>query len=369
MLAGVLSILVIGGVFGFALPRFAAYGAVWGSLQAISLPWLGLIAVALAASLVATWMMIAAVLPSLRLRDAAAVNLGSSAVANTIPGGGAVAMGVSWAMLSSWGVATGEYVRYTLVSGLWNVFVRLGLPVVALSLLALTGNSGGASQAAAYAGAGVLVLLAVVFRATLHSDSFAQLGDRALARLLAAGYRLARRPPPRSGLLLEFRAGAAGLLARRGLRITVTTVASHLTLWLVLLACLRAGGLTQAQVSWQVSLAAFAFARLLSVLPVTPGGLGVVEVSLTAPLAAGLTPAQAAKVTAAVLLFRTVTYLVPIPLGALAYLGWRRFHRRPPAEPVPCGEPSGPVSRAAAAAPGGPGSARWTTSPQTGRRG
>jgi uncharacterized membrane protein YbhN (UPF0104 family) len=32
------------------------------------------------------------VLPSLRLRDAAVVNLSSSAVANTLPGGGAVAV-------------------------------------------------------------------------------------------------------------------------------------------------------------------------------------------------------------------------------------------------------------------------------------
>ena len=108
----------------------------------------------------------------------------------------------------------------------------------------------------------------------------------------------------------------------------MTTVASHLTLWLVLLACLRASGLTQGQVSWQASLAAFAFVRLLSVLPLTPGGVGVVEVGLTGPLAAGLPPADAAKVAAAVLMFRAVTYLLPIPLGAAAYLGWRHTHRR-----------------------------------------
>lgn len=330
LLTGLFSILVIAGVFGFALPRFASYGAVWGSLQGISLPWLGVIAATVVASLVTTSMMVAAVLPSLRLRDAATVNLGSSAVANTLPGGGAVAMGVSWAILSSWGVAASEYIRYTLVSGLWNVFVRLGLPVVALSLLVLTGSSGTASQAAAYTGAGLLVLLTVVFRATLRSEPFARLADRALARLLTTGCRLARRPPPRraGGLLLEFRAGAAGLLAQRWLRITVTTVASHLTLWFVLLACLRAGGLTQAQVSWQASLAAFALVRLLSVVPITPGGVGVVEVGLTAPLTVGLAPAEAAKVAAAVLLFRTVTYLLPIPLGALAYFGWRRVHLR-----------------------------------------
>jgi putative heme transporter len=258
------------------------------------------------------------------------VNLGSSAVANTMPGGGAVAMGVSWAMLSSWGVATSENVRYTVVTGLWNVFVRLGLPVVALAVLVLTGGRGNASQVAAYTGAAILILLAAAFHATMRSEPFARLADRALARLLTMGCQLARRPPPRraGGLLLEFRADAAGLLAGRGLRITATTVASHLTLWLVLLACLRASGLPQAQVSWQASLAAFAFVRLLSALPITPGGIGVVETGLTAELAVGHAPAEAAKVAAAVLLFRTVTYLLPIPLGALAFLTWRHMHHR-----------------------------------------
>lgn len=343
MLAGALSILVVAGVFGFALPRIASYGAVWDSLRAMPAPWLGVIAIAVVASLVTTWMMVAAVLPSLRLRDAATVNLGSSAVANTVPGGGAVAMGVSWAMLSSWGVGTGEYVRYTLVSGLWNVFARLGLPVLALSILAVAGHTGTVSQAAAYAGAGALVLLVIVFRATLRSESFAQRGDAMLARLLAVSSRLVRRPPPRrsSGILLDFRAGAAGLLERRWLRISVTTVASHVTLWLVLLACLRASGLTQAQVSWQASLAAFAFVRLLSVLPITPGGVGVVEVGLTGPLIVGLPPVAAAKVAAAVLLFRAATYLLPIPLGALAYLWWRRTKRkRRPVSPAAIPEPA-----------------------------
>jgi uncharacterized membrane protein YbhN (UPF0104 family) len=58
-------------------------------------------------------------------------------------------------------------------------------------------------------------------------------------------------------------------------------------LWLVLLACLRGSGLSQAQVPWQTSLAAFAFVRLLTVLPVTPGGLGITELGLIATLAAG----------------------------------------------------------------------------------
>ena len=62
-----------------------------------------LVAAAAAASMVSAWIMLCSVLPSIRLREAAVVNLGSNAVANTLPVGGALAMGVSWAMLSSLG--------------------------------------------------------------------------------------------------------------------------------------------------------------------------------------------------------------------------------------------------------------------------
>jgi uncharacterized membrane protein YbhN (UPF0104 family) len=124
--------------------------------------------------------------------------------------------------------------------------------------------------------------------------------------------------------VLQFRCDTTSLLAERGLRITAATAVAQLAPWLVLLACLRATGLTQAQVSWQASLTAFALVRLLTVLPITPGGLGLVELGLVGQLAAGLGLAAAARVTAAVLLFRAVTYLPSLPLGALAYAWWRR---------------------------------------------
>jgi hypothetical protein len=94
-------------------------------------------------------------------------------------------------------------------------------------------------------------------------------------------------------------------------------------LWLVLLASLRGTGLSQAQVPWQTSLAAFAFIRLLTALPITPGGVGITELGLVGILAASAGHTASVQVTAAVLLYRAVTYLPPIPLGALACLTWR----------------------------------------------
>jgi putative heme transporter len=347
---GAVSLTLVAAAFGFALPRFASYHSVWASLQAMTWPYVLLVSVAAAASLASYWFGICAVLPSLRLREAATVNLSSNAVANTLPAGGALAMGVSWAMLSGWGVGTEEYVLYTLVSGIWNVFARLGLPVLALVALLTVTRPDAVLIASAATGLALLAAAAAGLALLLRSERFALRADLVLQWAAATACRLARRPAPSriAGSLSGFRDRAAGLVAARGWRITITTVAAHLILWLVLLACLRGTGLSQAQVPWQTSLAAYAFVRLLTVLPLTPGGLGIIEVGLVGVLAAGAGPRATAQVTAAVLLWRAVTYLPPIPLGAAAFLVWRHapalIH---PAQPIPAGaDPSSPPRRA-----------------------
>jgi uncharacterized membrane protein YbhN (UPF0104 family) len=325
VLRTVVSVAVIAAVFGFALPRFASYRSVWASLEAMTWPQAVLVGAAAVASMASAWLVICAVLPALRLREAAVVNLSSNAVANTLPAGGALGIGVSWAMMSSWGVSTADYVLYTLVSGIWNVLARLGLPVIALLVMLTATPPGAVLIATAAAGVAVLAIVAVGLGLLVHSESFAVRAGGALQRVLVAVCRLVRRQPPCDipGSLLGFRGRAAALIAARGWRITATTVASNLILWLVLLACLRGVGLSQAQVPWQTSLAAFAFVRLLTALPITPGGLGITELGLIGTLTAGAGPAAGAQVTAAVLLYRAVTYLPPIPLGAITYLVWQ----------------------------------------------
>jgi uncharacterized membrane protein YbhN (UPF0104 family) len=319
------SVALVAVIFGLAVPHFASYRSVWATMHAMTWPHILLVAAAATASMVSYWITIRAVLPVLRLRQAAAVNLGSNAVASTLPAGGALAMGVSWAMLSSWGLSTADYVLYTLVTGIWNVFTLLGLPVLALLVMTTASRP----DAALITGAAVGVVLLATgvggLGLLLHSQAFAVRAGHALQRPLAIICRLARRPPPAStaGSLSSFRDRAGALLAARGGRITAATVASYLILWLVLLACLRGVGLSQAQLPWQTSLAAFALIRLLTALPITPGGLGITELGLIGALTAGAGHRDGVQITAAVLMYRAVTYLPPIPLGALACLIWR----------------------------------------------
>ena len=342
LLRPAVSAVLIAAAFGFALPHVASYRRVWASVCAMSWPYALLVGAAATASMAAYWITIRAVLPWIRVRQAAAVSLGSNAVANALPAGGALAMGVSWAMLSSWGLSAADYVLYTLVTGIWNVFALLGLPVLALLVMATDSRPGAALITAAAVGVALLATMACGLGLLLRSRAFALRAGRALQRPLVIASRLARRPSPAdvAGSLAGFRDRAGALLTARGWRITAATVTSYLTLWLVLLACLRATGLSQAQVPWQTSLAAFAFIRLLTALPITPGGLGITELGLVGTLTAGAGHAVGAQVTAAVLLYRAVTYLPPIPLGALACLAWRHAPALISTRPQQASQPS-----------------------------
>src|SRR4030095_8046519 len=80
------------------------------------------------------------------------------------------------------------------------------------------------------------------------------------------------------------RGDAADLLRRRWHLLTRASYAGTLTVFLVLLFSLRACGVQGSEVSLAEAFAAWSLARLLGSIPITPGGIGVVELGLTGAL-------------------------------------------------------------------------------------
>ncbi len=320
------SLAIVVAIFVGVIPRIASYGDVWSTLR--DMTWLEITSLVVVAiwNVVTYWFLLVAVLPGLTYPQAAVVNQASTAVANTVPGGAAVAVGVSYAMYSSWGFSKSEFVFAAVVSGLWNNFAKLGLPVVALALLAVTGDVTPALLTAAVAGVAVLGGGVVVFGAMLRHEGVARAVGGAAGRGVSTLRRLFHKPPVTGWgrAAARFCARTSAVLHRRHVRITVATLVSHMSLYLVLLTALRHVGISEEEVSWIAVLAAYAFVRLISALPITPGGVGVVELGYTAALGIGLGSAAQAQIVAAVLAFRFITFVLPIPLGAAAYLFWRR---------------------------------------------
>jgi uncharacterized protein (TIRG00374 family) len=120
-----------------------------------------------------------------------------------------------------------------------------------------------------------------------------------------------------------FRREAVGLVRERWVALTLGTIAGHITVFLVLLAALRAVGVTSADVGLAEVFAAWALIRIVTTVPLTPGGVGVVELGLTGALVGF--GGERAEVVAAVLLYRALTYVPPIAIGGVCLLVWRRL--------------------------------------------
>ena len=95
-----------------------------------------------------------------------------------------------------------------------------------------------------------------------------------------------------------------------------------MTVFLVLLISLRALQVPADQVTVVQAFAAWSLARLLGSIPITPGGIGVVELSLTGTLVGF--GGNNAGVVAAVLVYRFLTMVPTLVIGVIAASTLRR---------------------------------------------
>ena len=326
LLGGVATALVVGAVFVFVLPRIADYRDVWDAIEDIG--WqdaLLLVGATLLnlATFPPPWMV---ALPGLRYRQAFVLTQASTALSLVSPVGAAVGMAGSYSMLRSWQFGAGAVALAVAVTGIWNQLANLAFPIVGLALLTGVDEDDPALRTAAFIGLGVLVVVIVLFALALSSaDRARRIGNRT-ARAVTWARRVLRRQPATWGgeSFALFRANALGLLRRRWHVLTVATLAGHLTVFVLLLVCLRSVGVSGGEVSWIEGFAAWALVRILGALPLTPGGVGIVELGLSGALVAF--GASNPDAVAATLLYRSLTIFPTLALGLLAAVTWRSHH-------------------------------------------
>lgn len=310
-------------MFGFALPRFASAGAVWHAVAHVSGGDASVLVLAASWNLATYWLVWMAAVPNLRARRAVLVTLAPTAVANTVPAGSYVAVALTYSMLRSWGYRRSAATLAMVVTGVWNNFAKLAVPLLALAALAVGGDVTASRVVAAVGGVAGLAAAVGAFVAAMRTDAAASRLAGVSAAVATPVLRLLRRPAPHGWdvAVRRFRYRARDLLSRRWHVLTAATLASHLSLFIVLLVAVRATGVPPADVRWSELLAVFAFARLATAVPFSPGGVGFVELALTT----GIVGAGGARapVVAGVLVYRALTYLLQIPMGAAAYLLWR----------------------------------------------
>ena len=321
--AATLAVLLV--VFVGIFPQVAGYAQAWSSIQRMPTAYVVALVVTTAVYLGAYAWPLQAALPGLSFGPAFVVGQTAFAISNTVPAGGAVGLGVQYGMLDSYGFGAGAAAGAIAIVSVFNVFATLVMPVLGVVALLVSGGVTGAYVLLAAFGVVAIGVAVAAFGVVLGSERGARTVGRWADRLVDAIMRRAARgrSVDLTGKLLDVRSSVVGVMQARWVQVTLSSLLLQLTSWAILFLALRGlqAGAGNVTVTWTEALAAFSFARVASVIPVTPGGLGTVDAALAALLIGfGASSSQA---LAADLVWRVASYVPQVLLGALTFLWWR----------------------------------------------
>ncbi len=332
MLRRAIALAICAVVLYVVAPAVTEVLGAWPRVRRIEPGWFAAMIAAQLGSLWCLWKLQALCIGA-ELRPVAESSLVSGAVGRVLPGGTATAAATQYAMLTHAGVP-GAAIGAGLAAGTLLQLAAL----CALALLALPAVLLGVRVPTSLLATAAVA--AVLFASMVALTALALRGDRALAAAARTAGRVLSRvrrshPVDPDGLairLLAQRDAVRTLLGRTWRLALVVAVGRWVLDFLTLQAALAAIG---ADPHGSLTLLAYAGAQLLAQVPLTPGGLGVVEAGLAGSLAlAGISAGQAAVATLA---YRLVSYWLLLPAG---FVAWLLFRRREAGGGTPAGAPA-----------------------------
>jgi uncharacterized membrane protein YbhN (UPF0104 family) len=316
------------GVTGLAiyvvLPSLTRTLAEWPRLLHLNPVWLAGSLLAEAASFACSFGLQRLVLRTDKWFAVVVSGLTGNAVSKVLPGGAAAGAAVQFRMLSTAGIDADNAAGGMTAASVLGIGGLLALP-----LFTLPAMLGGAPVSPGLVHTALLGLAG--FGLFVGGGALVMTTDRPLALVGRIGERLWNGLPGHhrkiSGLdrrLLSERDDIRATLGHDWLRAVVLTAGRLGFDYSCLLFALRATG---SHPRPSLVLLAYAAAGIVALVPITPGGLGIVEASLSGLLILAGVPGGTAFV--ATLAYRLASYWLPLIAGPVAYLLFRR--RYPPA--------------------------------------
>jgi len=240
------------------------------------------------------------------------INLSTLAASHIVPGGSAAGAGLGYRLLTDAGVAGADAGLALAAQGVGsamvlNVLLWLGL-LVSIPRRGFSPLYGTAAVIGALLIAGFAVSVVLLTRG---EERVAGLVCRVASRVPMLDGDGVSRVLHRVAERLRLLGSDRRLLARAALWASANWLLDAASLWVFVNAFGHA-------VAVDGLVVAFGLANVLAAVPITPGGLGVVEAVLTSALVGFGTPRGSAVL--GVVLYRLVNFWLPIPVGGLAYL-------------------------------------------------
>jgi hypothetical protein len=270
----------------------------------------------------------ASLVPGLAVRHGVVAFLGPASITSIVPGPSDLP--IRYRMLTSWGRTTGEATLAVAAGGIFSIGIKLVLPVIAAIGILVSGAPVSDTMQTVVTICLIVGLAVVILAFVLGSEKRTEQAGRLIAPIWSKVLQLLRKPTPDDlpTQMVDARARAVQTLRDRWLVATWATVLTSATKFALLLMCLRFTGVGEGELRWTEVFVVFALVQGLTVFPITAGDAGVSEIAYIGLLTAAAGQEFVNQITAAVLVFRVLTWLVIIPVG-LATLGlWKHQLRR-----------------------------------------
>lgn len=322
---GVLTLLVLVLIFGYVLPGLADWDDVAAAFEEITVDEALLLALMFVLIEFLKGAEQSVAIPPLPVGQAVVASEASTAISNIIPGPSGTAMRLY--IYRTWGLTSADFARGWFLTSAVNNGIILVMPSIALAIYAAQGDVTQSLVILALIGTVISLILIALIVGALRSEGFARRMGRLIGRIVTWAKGLVHKPTPTDfeEVTVRFRDETIETLRHGGVLLIGVIFLKYMLNALTLVIALRSVGVPKDPLTVAGIFAAYAVVRLVTVVEITPGGVGVVEVAYAAALTyvAG-TDAYHAQIVAAVLLFRVVTYIAPIPAGGICYVIWRR---------------------------------------------
>jgi len=300
-------------------------------LGEIRFGWFVVMAAAEMVSYACLWALIRQMLPGVPWFLAATSQLVSNSVSKFIPGGAAVGGATFYRMLSVSGVAPKQAAGAMAATSVLSNALLFSIPAIA-GVLALFGAPIPESLVPAAVVGAVLfgLVMAMGVLALAFTRPLVMVGAAISNMVAFLGQIVSKSWAFDPETLVAERSRLVDVLGARWPRAIAAAAGNWAFDYLALVAALIAVG---AEPRYSLVLLAFAAASVLGMVPLTPGGLGFVEVGLYSTLIlAGVEASDAGLATVA---YRSVSLLFPHLSGALA---WPMFKARYPGSVLGLGQ-------------------------------
>ncbi len=327
IITSVIGTIVMIGIFTVIFPKLGDYGAAIEQLNDLPKDWVLALILAGAFNIFVYPFTVLVSVPGLKYWPGFIERQVGFLISSAIPGGGVFAVGAQYRILSFYKVSPARSAAAVTADAVWVYLLTLAMPAIGVGLLMIEGRNTAGYGFIAFLGAAAVIISIVVIVLTLRSENGARKVGRFGYRMINPIMAKLKKPTPDvEGALVDFRVHAQDLVRQRWKAITVANAIAQLAPYIVLVCAIGALGSWPGELTLIEIFAAYSIALLLVSIPISPGGLGTVDLALVALLTAY--GADGPTAVAADVLWRVVWFLPQILAGVASMVAYFFLQRR-----------------------------------------